>query len=142
MDACAAQQTKEDGLGLIVAMMPQNKPVAGNAGKRGMTSDAGRFCQSSGVIAGHFNSEHMQGNIALLTKPGAEILPFVSRRVKPVMDVCDLQRISEPLPQDVKHIEQYDRVHPSGKCAAQAMAGIDARCGQCCASGVKYSCHG
>jgi hypothetical protein len=142
MGARATQQTEKDSLGLVIAVMPQGEPVAGNAGKRGMTGDACGLFQSSGVIAGHFDSEYAQVDIAPMADPGTEILPFVSRRAESVMNVRGLQRISEPLPQGIEHIEQHGRINPPGECATQAVTGIDTRCGQYRGCDLKYDWHG
>ena len=106
-DACATQQAEKDGFGLVVAVMPEDEPIAVYAGKRGMAGDARGFFQSARMIAGNSDPETVQGDTAPATEVGAEILPSVRRRVEPVMNVRDLQHISETLPQGIEHIKQY-----------------------------------
>ena len=142
LDACTTQQAKKDSFGLVIAMMPKDEPIAGHLRQRGMASNACGFFQPAWMTTRYIDPEYVQGYAALVAETSTEILPPISRLVKPMMDVHGLQHISKTLLQDVEHVQQYDRVDSPRERTTQAMTGTNARSNQRCGSGIKHRCGG
>lgn len=140
--ARAAQQSEKYCFCLVVTVMPKNEPVAPDAEKRVMAGYARGFLQSARIVAGDFHPENMQGDIAPLAEPNTEILPFVSRRIQAVMDMCGFERVIETRTQGSERIKQHNRIDPPRKRAAQAMAGTNIRFGQYCGCRIQHRRHG
>ena len=120
-DAGAAQQVKQDRLGLVIAMMRQRHRIGRARCEHRMTHSARGGFQAFAAVARHFDANNVKRNRTGTAELSTELGPAVSIRADTVMHVDSGKYERDAASgQSMECMQEHDRIAPARERDAHA----------------------